>query len=318
MSYVDESYMELYNYNPQLTKNDDFESFWEITLKQTKNVPLNTELKIYDYPGQFIKVYSISFNGFDTTRIHGWYIVPQFGSQEKLPCLIQYHGFTGDRGMPADYMQWAMLGIAVMAIDCRDQCGDTGNHANYSTGSTQSVVCKGILDKNEYYYRAVYMDALKAIDFVCEQPEIDKSKIIVHGGSQGGGIGMAVCALDPRPWLALLDVPSNSNIEKRIEGNHGAYAQVAEYLKRFPTRVDQVYNTLSYFDTMNLAGQIKCNVLASVGLRDTICPAKYFFASYNRIVSPKEIAIYPFNGHEGGHIVHNEVKLRYVMRYLSL
>ena len=63
---------------------------------------------------------------------------------------------------------------------------------------------------------------------------------------------------------------------------------------------------------MNMAHQIKCEVLASVGLKDTICPAKLYFATYNRITSPKEIRIYPFNGHEGGTATQNEVKLRWL------
>lgn len=57
--------------------------------------------------------------------------------------------------MPADFMAWAMMGMAVISIDCREQSGKTGNSAAYSNGMTGNVVCKGVLNKNEYYYRAV-------------------------------------------------------------------------------------------------------------------------------------------------------------------
>lgn len=317
LAYVDAYLKELSEYLPPLTKQKDFAEFWEKTIQLTKEIPLNPQKDLYDYPSPYVTTYSISYNGFDTTRIHGWYIVPKFVSKDKLPCIIHYHGFTGDRGMPADYMQWLTMGVAVLAVDCRQQCGDTGNAASYSSGSTQSVVCKGILDKNEYYYRAVYMDALKALDFACDQPEVDINRLIIHGGSQGGAIGMAVCALDERPYLAMVDVPSNSNLEKRVDGSHGSFALVADYLKRFPLRTEQVFETLSYFDTMNMSEQIKCNLLASVALKDMVCPAKLYFASYNRIKCPKEIKLYPFNGHEGGHGVHNEIKLRYLMDHLG-
>ncbi len=314
MSYLKDAMEELENYLPVLTKRKDFDEFWAETVKLASEVPLNPIRVMYDYPGVNVKVYDISYNGFDSTPIHGWFIVPDFGKQEKVPCLIHYHGFTGDRGMPSDYMQWIMMGVAVLAVDCRQQCGSTGNHASYSSGSAQSVVCYGVLDKKEYYYRAVYMDCIKAIDFALSQDEVDGSRIIIEGGSQGGALGMAVCALDSRPWLALLDVPSNSNIEKRIEGSHGSYSAVQDYLKVYPLQLEQVYETLSYFDTMNMADRIKCPVFASVALKDTTCPAKCYFASYNRIPSPKQIRVYPFNGHEGGGRVHNEEKLR-VLRY---
>lgn len=317
MSYVEDCSKELYDYLPPLTKRPDFDAFWESTIAKAQEVPLRPLMERYDYPSDYVEVYDISYNGFDETRIHGWYIKPSFLKRETYPCMIQYHGYTGDRGMPADYMQWIMMGVSVIAIDCREQCGNTGNSAHYSSGATQSSVCKGVLDKHEYYYRAVYMDSVEAIDFACQLPEVDQEKIIIHGGSQGGALGMAVCALDRRPFLAMLDVPSNSNIEKRIEGYHGSYASVTDYLKRFPQRTEQVFETLSYFDTMNMAERISCKLLASVGLKDQICPAKLYFASYNRIKSQKQIMIYPFNGHEGGGTVHNELKLRFLKEHLK-
>ncbi|NSW91030.1 MAG: acetylxylan esterase [Firmicutes bacterium] len=316
MGYIDNIEKELFEYYPPLTKREDFDEFWDSTLKIAKAVPLKPEKKLYDYPSNYVKVYSISYNGFDETRIHGWYILPTFTKESKIPCLIHYHGYDGNKGMPSDFMHWIIMGIAVLSVDCRGQSGETGNCAIYTGGSTQSVVCKGILDKNEYYFRQVYMDCVKAIDFVCAQEEIDRNRIVVEGGSQGGGLTMAVCALDKRPYIAMADVPSNSNIEKRIEGANGAFSSVTEYLRIHPGKVEQVFKTLSYYDTMNMADRIQCKVLASVGLKDNICPAKFYFATYNRIKSEKYIKIYPFNGHEGGGSLHNEVKMQFLRDHL--
>lgn len=303
---------ELYSYLPPQTRKADFDDFWKDTLAVTKNVPLKAELQTFDYPSPYVKVYELSYNGFDDTRIYGWYMVPTFVQKDKYPCIINYHGFGGSRGMPSDFMTWIMMGMAVISVDCRDQSGKTGNSARYSSGMVSNVVSKGILDKNEFYYRAVYMDCIKALDFANTRPELDSEKIVINGGSQGGALGMAVCSLDSRPWLAMVDVPSNSNLEARVEGAFGSYSSVTEYLKIYPQQIEKVYETLSYFDTMNMAQNIKCRVFASVALKDTICPAKCYFASYNRITAPKEIRIYPFNGHEGGHVIHMEEKLKFL------
>jgi cephalosporin-C deacetylase len=106
----------------------------------------------------------------------------------------------------------------------------------------------------------------------------------------------------------MLDVPSNSYIEKRIQGEHGIFSAVTNYLKMHPDQIEKVYETLSYFDTMNMADKIQCKILASVGLKDNVCPAECYFATYNRITSPKVIKIYPFSGHEGGLSFHHEIK----------
>ncbi|WP_053985643.1 acetylxylan esterase [Niameybacter massiliensis] len=317
MSYIEQISKKLYDYVPPLTKQDDFEMFWKQTLEHAKDSPLNIRREKVDYPIPDITVYKIVYNGFDTTDIHGWFIVPQ-KKKEKYPCLIHYHGFGNSSGEPWEYMHWVMSGMAVLAIDCREQLGATGNHAKINSGNTQSVICKGILNKEEYYLRALYIDCIKAIDFAINQPEVDEDRIIIEGGSQGGGLVMAVAALDPRPIIALADVPSNSNIDKRVENENGAFKCVAEYLREYPEYIDKVFETLSYFDTMNMADLIRCRVLASVGLKDSVCPAELYFATYNRIKSEKQVYIYPFNGHEGGGRKHTTIKLEYLNKVLKV
>lgn len=316
MPYTDKALQELLAYLPELTKRPDFDAFWRETLDASARVPLDIELTPYDYPSPYAKVYDMSYAGFDGTRIHGWYIVPAFLEKDNYPCLIHYHGFTGSRGTPAEFMQWLMMGLAVVSVDVRGQCGSTGSRWAYSGGTTQSVVCNGILDKYEYYFRAVYMDCVRALDFASAQREVDKSRLIIEGGSQGGALTTAVCALDPRPYLALSDVPSNSDLIRRVEGANGSFSAVTDYLKAFPDHTEKAFETLSYFDTMNMADKIKCKVFSSVGLKDNVCPAKQYFATYNRITSPKDIRLYPFNGHEGGGATHNELKLRFVKENL--
>jgi cephalosporin-C deacetylase len=210
------------------------------------------------------------------------------------------------------------MGVAVISVDCREQGGATGNCAKYSHGAVTNVVCKGALDKNEYYYRAVYMDCLRALDVAEAVREIDASRLIIEGGSQGGALALAICGLDSRPALCMADVPSNCNIQARIEGRHGSYSSLFDYIKRFPDRADAVYATVSYFDVMNLAERIACPVFASTALRDETCPARCFYAAYNRITTAKEVKVYPFNGHEGGGSLHTERKLEYLARFLSL
>ena len=308
---------DLFSYCPPLTRQPDFDAFWEKTLAAAKAVPLEAALTPYDYPSPYARVYTLTYLGADGTKVYGWYLLPAFAEQTELPCLIHYHGLGGNRGTPAEFMQWLMLGMAVISIDCRDQSGLTRDNARYRTGLCGNVTLRGIEDKEEYYYKNVYLDCIRALDFACTRPELDHTRLILEGGSQGGALTTAVSALDARPYLALPDVPSNSNITARVEGRNGSFGAVWDYLQKYPDAADTVFETLSYFDTMNMADRIRCKVFASVGLKDTTCPALHYFATYNRIESAKEIAVYPFNGHEGGHSIHNEKKLRFVAKHIN-
>lgn len=314
MGYLDKIMRDLYAYEPELTKQADFDAFWEETIGASLGAALRPERTEVDYPIRSAKIYDIAYRGVDETRIHGWFIVPAGDGSKRVPCLIHYHGFTGNRGEPSNFMHFVMMGFAVLSVDCRDQGGRTGNGTAYTHGYLSNVASKGVHNKREYYYRYAYTDAIRAIDFACAQPEVDEERIVIEGGSQGGGLGMAVVALDDRPKAALVDVPSNSHLVARIEGNHGAFGAVTEYLKRHPEQTDLVMDNLSYFDTMNMADRIACPVLASVALKDETCPAQMYFATYNRIRSEKEIVVYPFNGHEGGGAKQTEVKLRYLAK----
>ncbi|MCJ7841070.1 acetylxylan esterase [Lederbergia sp. NSJ-179] len=308
---------ELFTYQPELTKREDFDAFWEETIREAKSAPLNGIRTKVSYPITKVGVYDVQFDGMDGTPVHGWFLVPEFMKKETYPCLIHYHGFSYHRGKPSELMHWVMMGFAVLSVDCREQGGSTGSRAPSTGGYSMNLASKGAHNRYEYYYRFVYMDCMKAIDFACAQNEVDPQRIVVEGASQGGALCMAMAALDERPKAALADVPSNSNLESRIEGEHGAFGAVSDYLRHHPEELDLVMEQLSYFDTMNMAEWITCRVLASVALKDEVCPPEMYCATYNRIRSEKEIVIYPFNGHEGGGAHQTEAKLRYLRKWFS-
>ena len=65
--------------------------------------------------------------------------------------------------------------------------------------------------------------------------------------------------------------------------------------------------TLSYFDTLNLADRVRCPTIMSVGLQDQICPPTTCFAVFNRIIGEKRYRIYPEKKHGLGHEHHRWV-----------
>lgn len=296
MGYIDEQTKELYEYLPPQTKQPDFDEFWNHTLTRSKSQPLDAVTKeITDYPLD-MKIEHVTYKGFDGVPVTAWFIKPAH-AEGKLPCILHYHGFSDFKGKPYIYAHFIMLGYAVFAIDIREQGGDTGNGA-YCGGMAGNVVSKGIMDKDAYYFRGVIMDAIRAVDYVCTRSDVDISRLYTNGASQGGALSLSVASLDDRIAAAFADIPSNCMMTERVMGEHGSFGTIANYLRRYPERTDKVLETLSYFDLINLTERITCPVYASVGLKDNVCPAKMFFAAYNRITAEKHINVQPFMGHE--------------------
>jgi len=300
MASIDMPLEKLRAYKPRLTAKKDLRSFWNKTIADARKHPLSPQLKPFrDFYGAKIEAFDLAFSGFRGDRIKGWYLVPGSAGKKNLPAVVVYHGYTGGRGRVWDYSSWLLMGCAVAVMDTRGQGGSTGNMMGYSNPSVRGWMTQGILDKNEYYYRGVYTDAVRILDFVFSRPEVDKKRVAVTGISQGGGITIAAAGLDPRVSLAMPDIPYLCNFQRGVELSPCyPYLEIADYLRMYPEDLEKVYDTLSYFDGMNLAQGIKGRSVWSVGLWDDICPPSTVFAAYNRVSARKEIRVYPYNKHE--------------------
>lgn len=295
---IDKKIKEWEQYYPPQTARPDLEVYWRETLKTFAAKPLNGRRTEVETPLAGMTVYDVTYEGFDDTPIHGWLLLPAGAPEEKLPCVVVYHGYSGSRGYPEQHSQWVLMGFAVFAIDIRGQGGATGNLLEQSFGMTKGWITQGLLYKDKSYYKAITIDSLKAVEWVKAQPEIDGSRLAVTGGSQGGGLALIVGALSADPALIVANIPNMCHMDLGLLNSTGSLTEAARFVHFYPDQLETVLETLSYFDLLNLGEWIQAPVLVSVGLKDTVCLPETVFAAYNRIRSPKQLEVYPFAGHE--------------------
>jgi cephalosporin-C deacetylase len=318
---VDMPLSQLQDYKPELTNEADFDLFWDNAKALSNQKPLHAQVSlVQDHPLKSISIYDVVFDGADGTPIHGWYVTPKGEHQPgSLPVLVKYHGYSGNRGYPNELLQWASMGMAALAIDVRGQGGLTPDRAEYPQGGIPGWMTLGILDPASYYYKQVYLDCIRALDFVCSREEVDASRIVVYGGSQGGGLALATAGLDSRPKLALPVFPFLSHFRRSVEIHaSGPYVEIKNWFRRYDPehrQEEQVYRTLSYFDGMNMASRIKARTLMAITLQDITCPPSTCFAAYNHLAGPKEVRLYHDYGHEGLPF-HEEAMMRFIEAYL--
>ena len=302
-------------YKPSTNREEDFDEFWHNTVTAALSQPLNAELIPYDLPMRGLQCYALRFEGFEGGRIAGWYIRPE--KRGKFPGMAFYHGYSGRGTRPLDLLQYAAQGICVLSMDCRGQNGQSQDVSQPPEGHSTGWMTQGIRDPRKYYYRYVYADALRALEVLAQRDEVDESRLAITGGSQGGGISLAVAALSDRPVLALPDIPFLCDFRRSIAiTSLSPYPEIPNFLKAFPHLYEQTFRTLSYFDCMNLAPKIRCQTVISNCLWDDICPPSSIFAAYNHITAEKRIEIYPFHKHEIP-MEHQETKFRLVMETLN-
>ena len=180
--------------------------------------------------------------------------------------------------------------------------GDTPDiETDFSNPQYPGFMTRGVLDPRSYYYRRVFVDGVRAVEAARSHPAVDANRIALTGGSQGGGITLAVGALADEVAAVMPDVPFLCHYRVATELVDSApYNEIVHFCKIHRDKIETVFETLSYFDGVNFAARIKAPALFSTGLMDETCPPRTVFAAYNQIEGPKEIKVYPYNQHEGG------------------
>jgi cephalosporin-C deacetylase len=134
-----------------------------------------------------------------------------------------------------------------------------------------------------------------------QQSAVIPDQIAITGGSQGGGITLAVAGLDTAVPVAMPDVPFLCYYRRATELiETDPYNEITRFCATHRDQVETVFRTLSYFDGVNFAARATAQALFSVGLMDDICPPSTVYAAYNYYSGAKEMIVYNYNNHEGG------------------
>jgi cephalosporin-C deacetylase len=312
MAMYDFPLADLQSYRPEVSEPEDFDAFWSATVQEARSFDLAARSVPVDNRLAVLDTYDLTYAGFGGAPVRAWLHVPA-GSTEALPTVVQYHGYSRGRGFPHSSTLWAQAGYAHLVMDTRGQGWRAGGnsetpdaHVDAGANHAPGFMTAGILDPATYYYRRVYTDVVRLLEVTQDHPLLDAGRVLVTGGSQGGGLALAAAGLARLAGIQLVgaapDVPFLCHFERAVSlvDTH-PYGEIAEYLAGWRQHVGTAFATLSYFDGVNFARRAECPALFSVGLMDTICPPSTVYAAFNHYRhEDKQIEVYPFNNHEGG------------------
>lgn len=305
------------------TALSDFDEFWRSTLDTYLVKVPEYRLTPAQSPLTLVSVHDITVAGFNSDPIKGWFIQPQ-ASDEETPCIIFYDGYGGGRGLPHEWLFWANVGYRVLVMDTRGQGGgfrvsNTPDGSYPRDPQSPGFMTSGILDRENYYYRRVYVDAVSFVEVAKVLPGVDTERIVVAGGSQGGGIALAAASLADGVFAAMPDVPFLCHFKKATEMvDTYPYHEITSYLRINRDKVEKVFETLSYFDNLNLVKRASCPALFSIGMHDPVCPPDTIFAVRNNYAGAVTTSIYEYNTHEGGSVAHQLVQAQWLSELIRL
>ncbi|MEO8531398.1 MAG: acetylxylan esterase [Deltaproteobacteria bacterium] len=296
----------------------DFDAFWAETLTATRAHPLDFQMAKTDTGITAFDVYDASFAGFEGQRVKAWVILPKTGA---TTCVVKFIGYGGGRSLAQMHLLWPSAGRATLVMDTRGQgsswsAGDTADPVG-SDPAHPGFMTRGIASRETYYYRRVFMDAVRAVEAARSLDGI--KHVAVTGGSQGGGIALAVAGLAPDLSAVMPDVPYLCDFRRSTGvASRDPYLEINRYLSVHRGAEEQTFQTLNYFDGVHFATRAKAPALFSVALMDTICPPSSIYGAFNAYAGKKQIERYTFNDHEGGGPVQEARQMAWLSTVLPL
>ncbi len=284
----------------------DFDAFWGERVAEADDVPLDYELSASDQLDDFdtCTYHDLRFIGMGGARLYAKYCVPAAVSG-PVPLVLQFHGYPGCTRSWAEQSSWPGLGYAVLSMDNPGQGGRSEDIGGFAGTTVVGHLVAGIDGgpRNLYYVR-LYQNQRILCRIAAELEGIDPTRVFVNGGSQGGGMGIACCALNQglvRGASILYPFLSDFKAVWELGADEIAYEGIRYYSRWFDpdgSRADEWFGTLGYVDSLSFAHLVRCPVLFGTGLADVVCPPETQFAVYNALSCPKRHLLYPDFGHE--------------------
>lgn len=263
----------------------DIDEFWRTTRERLAREPMEAKVETLDEPLPY-KKFKVTLRSLDGIRFIALLALPIQGeaSAKPWPVIVTVPGYGGtQQGVMLSECQ---RGYAILQVFPRGQ-GDS--EALWKIDGDKLT---GYLERPEdNYYRGAYADVMRGIDFVVTRDGLDRTRIALVGTSQGGGISLAVAALDSRVKVVVAHVPFLCNFRLAARTANSRIKNQLDYAKR---NDEIALRTLDYFDPFQLAPQLRVPVLMSAGGKDEVCPQATIQSVHQRIAGRKKtLKIYP-------------------------
>ncbi len=282
---------------PRISQPDDFDSFWQNAINELKKTPIDVQYvhNKRKSTGKF-SAYDMTYIGYNKMQLYATLYIPDKISRPHV--VILFHDYD-------DLESYAHFPIDLPFAYCFVELRGHRNIIHYDQEQNQypGFMTEGILEKEDYYVKALYLDGLRTIDALRLHNNLDCSKIAIIGKGLGGAIAVFTASKSNRVLALVLDTPSfcyldkAQNIAKSVIAN-----EINTFIEQHRSKKSVIKKNLTFFDALQFVKEISCPVLTIVGFKDSLSPAECVFALFNHLQCDKTIEVYPEEGHNAGGI----------------
>ncbi|MDD2328364.1 MAG: acetylxylan esterase [bacterium] len=277
---------------PTTTLPPDFEQFWEEAKGQLAKIPVKPVLTLIpERCTDKVDVYHVSIDNIKG-KIYGILCKPK--AEGKYPAILHVPGagirpYYGDIWSAENGIITFQVGIHGIPVNLEQKVYD-----NLGSGALNGYQTANLDDRDNYYYKRVYLGCVRAVDFIESLDCFNGRDIAVTGGSQGGALSIITAALDSRVNYLAAFYPALSDLTGYLHGRAGGWPHM--FRDNFTNKPEKI-ETSKYYDVVNFARFVKVPGWYSWGYNDNVCPPTSMHAAYNVIPGPKELLLFQETQH---------------------
>lgn len=281
---------------PTVLKPNDFEDFWRKAIK-SNDLPLDLKKEyMVDMSTDEVDVFHISFANYRKgSRIYGWLAIPKY--KKQCPAILRLPG-AGVWKLGPD-ISTASKGAIVLSIGIHGipLTYDNSLYEDLRNNSLYGYSKYGLEDKNNNYYKRVFLGCVRSLDVFYEIESFDKKNIGVFGNSQGGALSIVTAALDKRVTACAAIHPALCDLTGYLYDRAGGWPHIFQGITP-ENPLSEVYKkSLSYYDVVNFARNVNVPFYMTWGYNDVTCPPTSVYCVANSIKNEKKFDIVPETGH---------------------
>lgn len=269
----------------------EFEIFWR---KKAEFIP-SYQMKREAFINPCAEYYTLNYPAEDGVLLQARYICPS--TEYKVPTVLMFHDYgRGVRGWH-HMTRFLALGYAVLALENRANLGDVT--AGYRTAPDGLAI------------GALFSDALSTAKVAKMLPRTDPQRLITWGEGLGGGLAIAVAAIEAAPKCAAQN-PLPACFYDAWASNccEGLYGSLREYFRNNDPEHEhavRLFRALEYVDCANFASLLQGELLIGISLMDTVAPPITQAKIFQRACCKKKKIEYPKYAHERINFFENEL-----------
>jgi cephalosporin-C deacetylase len=296
------SIVEPEQFQPGTKRPKDFDKFWEAQKNALHALPMEVKSVTVDSVKEGYFCADLEINCTGEKPVRGYFAKPKSANFKSLPIILFVHaaGVSGSwcLSKPETAVNYAKMGNGALAFDLNAHGILDGQPLEYyrtlEANELKNYWDLGIENKNDYYFRGMYLRLMRALDYLTNRPEWDGKRILVIGESQGGGQALIAAGLDNRVTAVVATVPAMCNFYGTFENAIGGWPN--PFLTK--NNKEKMLKTVPYFDATHILKGSKATLVTEIGLIDVTCPSYGIYAAINQAKGKKITLAVPYRGHQ--------------------